>query len=623
MVFAYLLLAAPVWAQSPLGDPFAYVSTGTNVSGVSNIYSVDTKTGASTLLVSTANADYEGLVVGPGAVDDYPGHPFLVYACDTAGGKVVRFDPATTPRPITPETFYSGAQGLKHPQCGRITSSGDLIVTDTGSGAGWWIFKGVANIALGSAATQTPTQLESTPGSLDEGTALKNIGDLLIVDNANNQVFRSAAPGYTTQSPFISSTEGLSNPLGIARKSDGQIYVSNQVASPFIEHFAANGNVVAACTSLTFARKDTLGFMQMSPSDTLFVAGATGPNKGALFQVDASPSTGCLSLTKTFSTGLPPLVGVALALPNFSASQPLNPANGEIANFGYAALQAFGAPTCSLTVTVTPTSPAVLSHDITTAGGGAAPAVDQGWDGFETLVTPFPGSSVPPGCTANDGYFHYILFTDLSTNVTSPLTIFCPNGVTPCFAGPVESVYPFGGPLPFDIGAGGKKTGCTIFMANSTAGTSEPGTFCLYDSPVNNTFNTNTNTQVPAAASIFSVGSSVPVKFELSNASSNCQNGGSFITDAMAVLSVLQIADAGGNPVSVPIGFNVSGQPLVFVAGTTYHSNWDTSMCTTPSDAIPAPCTAGTYALTTTFLSNNTSGAQSIYTVQTTLVKLQ
>jgi hypothetical protein len=628
MVFAYLLLAAPVWAQSPSGDPFAYVSTGI----LGQIYSVDTSTNpaVTTKLVSTSGANYQGLVVGPNNNQvDSASHPYLVYACD-ANGTIVRFDPATTPTPITPETFYVAGGPIQHPQCGRITSSGDLIVTDTGTGAGWWIFTGITKIALNSAGQLTPTRLKSTPGSTDEGTALKNNGDLLIVDNANNQVFHSPAPAYTSQSTIISSGEGLSKPFGIARKSDGDIYVSNQInPSPYIVQFNADGTANASCASnVTPPNAATLAAMQMSPADTLYVAGSTTPFNalpGALFQVDATAANGCLGVPTKISTSiaLPALVGVALALPNFTASQPLNPANGEIANFGYAALQAFGAPNCSLTVTATPTSPAVLSGDITTANVAAGPAVDQGWDGFETLMTPFPGSSVPPGCAANDGFFHYILFTDLSSNVTSPLTIFCPGGITPCSAGPVESVYPFGGPLPFDIGTGGRKTGCTIFMANSTATTTEPGTFCLYDAPVNNTFNTNKNTQVPAAASVFPLGESIPVKFYLAKQGASCKKG-PFITDAMAVLSVLQVVDAGGNPVSIPIGFNVNGQPLVFVAGSNeYHSNWDTSMCTTPSDAVPAPCTAGTYALTTTFLSNNTSGAQSIYTVQTTLVKLQ
>jgi len=181
-VLVCLLLSAPAWAQIA---PLAYVSTGT----AGQIYSVDANSGATTLLVdsSATGADYEGLVVLPDNVSG-DNRAFLVYACDTAGGKIVRFDPAAAP-PITPEVFYSSG-AIQHPQCGRGTFSGDLIATDTGLGSGWYIFSGITNIALGMAGSQTPTPLQLAAGSL-EGTAIKNSGDLLIVDHAGNQVLKS------------------------------------------------------------------------------------------------------------------------------------------------------------------------------------------------------------------------------------------------------------------------------------------------------------------------------------------------------------------------------------------------------------------------------------------------
>jgi len=640
-VFVCLLISAPVWAQI---GPLAYVSTGPSLP--SQIYSLNTSTGATTLLVSTNGADYEGLVVGPdnNSADNALANPIfnVVYACSTNSSTIVRFNAAATSLVANPEIIYQGGAALQHPQCGRITSSGDLIVTskDSGADGGWWIFSGIAGKALGT-GIQTPTQLESTPGSVDEGIALKNIGDLLIVDNANNRVFRSsatAAPPFSDDRVFISSNKGLSSPFGIARRSDGQIYVSNQNQGkkPFIDHFDASGNVVAACSSLGFSNNAALNMMQMSPGDTLFVAGATGSNStsGALFQVDASPATGCLSLTKTFSPGLPPLFGVALALPNFSASRSIcipstqNPPCDATANFGYAALEAINVSgNCNLTVTATPTSPAVLSGKIGTISPAvqAQPAVDFGWDGFETVVNPF--AALPPGCAAaSDGLFHYLLSVNVPSTVTNPLSIFCPTSGAMCES-TLESVYPFGGPLPSDITSGGKKPGCTIFTANSTSppAHSEPGTFCLYQPPINNTILNQPPSTLPA-------GNQVAVKFKLALASpptlGNCQNG-PYITDAQALLSIVQTADANG-PVFVPMTIVVNGvQSPSFEKPNSgnsqqYTAKWDTSQCILPS-GVSENCPIGTYVLTTVITSNNTAfqgSTDSIYTTQTTTIKI-
>ena len=65
-VFVCLLISAPAWAQI---GPLAYVSTG--ASSPSQIYSINTSSGATTLLVSTSGADYEGLVVGPLDIQDF------------------------------------------------------------------------------------------------------------------------------------------------------------------------------------------------------------------------------------------------------------------------------------------------------------------------------------------------------------------------------------------------------------------------------------------------------------------------------------------------------------------------------------------------------------------------
>ena len=170
-----------------------------------------------------------------------------------------------------------------------------------------------------------------------------------------------------------------------------------------------------------------------------------------------------------------------------------------------------------------------------------------------------------------------------------------------------------------------------VFLVNShptnLAG-QEAGTFCGFESPVNNTFNFAAYAQDSSAASSFKPGKSVPVKFKLS-ASSNCKQP--LITDAIAILSVALIADAHGNATFMPIGLVSNGssglaQPL-FKADNNqqYLFNWDTSSCIMPSGAIQT-CPSGLYSLTVSFLTDNTAGNQnnqSIYTSQTTEVTLK
>jgi len=140
------------------GAPQVFVSTGT----AGKIYSINTSTGVASLLVSTQGADYEGMVVAP---DNAPAtsHPFLVYACDSNNRRIVRFDPAAS-APITPEVVYSNG-ALQHPQCGRVTFTGDLVVSSKDSGSGWWMFPGITAVELGSAGSLTPTQLHGAGSS--------------------------------------------------------------------------------------------------------------------------------------------------------------------------------------------------------------------------------------------------------------------------------------------------------------------------------------------------------------------------------------------------------------------------------------------------------------------------
>lgn len=636
-LFVCLLISAPAWAQS-----VAYVSTGP----AGKIYSVDANSGATALLVdsSATGADYEGLVVLPDNVSG-DNHAFLVYACDTAGGKIVRFDPAAA-SPITPEVFYS-AGAIKHPQCGRGTFSGDLIVTDTGSGSGWYIFSGITNIALGSAGSQTPTLLKLATGSL-EGTAIKNSGGLLIVDHAGNQVLKSLAP-FNNQSPFISS--GLSSPFGIARKSDGQIYVSNQANKSFIEHYDAipvGGNPSDTCPSVSFGN-NVPGMMQMAPDDTLYIAAAISATKGGLFTVKTSQTSPCPSAVQIrTSISVPPLVGVALALPNFtSASQTLSTSGGTgIVSFNYAAFQVNDAVgPCTLHLLARPTPPAFLGNVIAGLEVAGAPpgsllpgtvgAVDLGWDGFETVVQNTTSIASPGPCLAADGGFHFLIATQVSQSLGSPQVVSCADDFSGC-AVDTQGVFPLSQVLPFDTSwTGNKKTAstCQFFLTNSgSPSENEKGFFCGYQSPLTNTFDLANGTQDLPAAS-FKLGTAA-VKFKLAQGTngSACQNG-PFITDAAALISLEQTATYDPQtkiftPISpVPIQISSAGgsSPLepIFTPGKQYNFNLNTNSCT-QSSGVTGPCPFGTYAVTATFLSANTANTpgQSIYTVQTTQFKL-
>lgn len=599
------------------GSPQIFVSTGM----AGKIYSVNTNTSATTLLFSSRGADYEGMVVAP---DNAPAttHPYLVYACDTSNSRIVRFDPAA-PSPA-PEVVYSNG-ALQHPQCGRITSTGDLVVTSRDAGSGWWIFPAITFVELGSANFPAPTQLDGVGGG-DQGVAQKNIGDLLIVDNGNNQVLRSPGPTFGSNSSFIGSS--LSQPVGIARRSDGDIFVSNQGGNRNVLHFDAQGQSPATCQ--TFTGQDVPYFMQTSLDDTLYIA-VSGASGGSVRSVNAHT---CQLLT-TYSIPAP---AVGLALPPTTATQNVVASNGSVLlNFGYAAfeLNHISGP-CGGSVSAGLLSPEGIQNLIALTGspsGSLTPAVNLGLDGFEVVFS----TANLIGCTAADGVTNNFQVADLvSTSVTDPAIVVCNDANTNCQPQAVNlaqiGVWPIGGYLPADITSGGNKSvRCNIFLVNShpvlNGSGEEQGTFCGFESPVNNTFSFATNSQNQSLASSFKPGKSVPVKFKLS-ASSNCKQP--FITDAIALLSIAQIADGNGNPTFMPIGLVSNGssglaQPL-FKADNNqqYLFNWDTSSCIMPSGAIQT-CPSGLYSLTVLFLSDNTASSltQSIYTSQTTEVTLK
>ena len=605
---------AGMWAQ---GAPQVFVSTG--IAG--NIYSLNPGTGALTTLITSPGADFEGMVVAPNnagqTLVDSTTH-YLVYVCDTANNRVWRFDPTAASPQSTLEKIFDNGAGLTGPQCGRITSTGDLVVSSTVAGSGLWVFPGVTNVGLGS-GLQAPTQLVGVTGS-SEGVAQKNIGDLLVVDNTNNKVLRTPLSPAGT-SVFIST--GLSQPFGIARRGDGSIFVDNQGTKNIVQ-FNAQGGSPKTCQSF---KNNVPNFMQMALDNTLYV-GLTDNTRGTVVSINAS------TCQQTQSYRIPyPAIGVALP-PTMTASKNVSAANGTAGvNFGFAAfvMNQITGP-CSGTLSVGLASPAALDALIALSGSPADPAVNLGLDGFEAV---FSTANVT-GCTAS-GTNNFQLSNLVSPSINNPEIVVCDDPNTNCQPSLTSLVqlaaYPLGGYLPSDLTSGGSKSlRCNIFLANARPVNSAPGqelgTFCGFQSPVSNTFTGTLNSWNLGLASSFSDGKSIPAKFKLAASPGSCQNG-PYITDAIALLSVAQLSDNKGNPVFVPIGLVSNGssglaQPLFKTDNNQqYLFNWDSSSCIMPS-GVTQLCPKGTYSMSVLFLTNNTTGGtQSVYGAQTTLVTLK
>jgi hypothetical protein len=612
------LCCSGLWAQ---GASQVFVSTGT--AGI--IYSLNTANGALTTLISSPGADFEGMVVAPynvGQSNTDESTHYLVYVCDTANNKVWRFDPSN---PVL-DKIYDNNGALSGPQCGRITSTGDLVVSSTVAGSGVWLFSGVTNLALGS-GLQTPTALVAVAGS-SQGVAQKNQGDLLVVDNTNGKVLRTALLPAAA-STFIS---GLSQPFGIARRGDGGIFVDTQGNKPNLVQYSAQGTNPTTC--MTF-KNNTPNFMQMALDNTLYVAVAAN-NNGTVRSINAN------TCQQNQSFAIPhPAIGIALP-PTMTASQNVTASNGTaIVNFGFTAFelnQIVGG--CSGSVSVGLASPAALGTLILNSGVPATPAVNLGLDGFEAMFS----TANLNGCAAGNaasGVTNFQLSNLLSPGVVNPEIVVCTEPtVNPTNCQPQNTTlaqiggWPIGGYLPNDLSSGGSKSlKCRIFMANAApvlgAPGQEAGIFCGFQSPLTNTFTGTLNSWSLALAAKITDGKSIPVKIKLASANGgSCQNG-PYITDATAILAVAQILDTRGNDVFVPIGLVSNGssglgQPLFKGDGNQqYLFNWDSSSCIMPS-GVTQVCPKGTYSVTVLFLTNNTAGGlQSIYGAQTTLVNLK
>jgi len=337
---------------------------------------------------------------------------------------------------------------------------------------------------------------------------------------------------------------------------------------------------------------------------------------------------------KSFSLSSP---AKGIALPPTSVTQPVSIAAGSaLLRFGFSVFQLnqiFG-NACSGTVSVNLASPRSLVDLLSASGVAATPAVNLGLDGFETVFN----TANLNKCTAKDGVtMNFQVANYLSTAISTPEVVVCDDLNTNCQPQAVNLLqignWPVEGYLPRDLTSGGSKSlKCNIFMANASAPPTEPGSFCPFQSPVNNTYNQgmdpngSTFPWDPTKASTLSAGKSVPIKFRLSPNGNACGSA-PYITDAVAQLSVALLPDSVNS--YTPIGLVSNGSsglapPIFKLDGNqNYLFNWDTSSCIMPSGKVQT-CPTGLYSVTVQLQTNNTQGSgDSIYTTQTTLVILK
>jgi len=619
------------------------------VSGGNSIYSVTVATGTATLIFSSPNnsSNFESLAIGPDNIDtDAAGnaaHPYLLYACDTGTNSVIRFDP-TAALPITPQTVASGL--TFPPICARSTATGDVYVTNK-SGPGVYQLNAplvnnmhvpLANVPFTSTGiVATATRIDTSTNGFNEmtgrGITQKYIGDLLVVDSADNKVLHSV---YATPPPALFASlsqligSNLNGPVGIANApSLRQIFVSNSnsLTQSAVTVFDATGTpsetTCPSGLSLPNNNHQVPGYLATAPTDQFPIAAPNTVITDTIYLVTKANSSGTLWSWNTVqgdcnliaaATARAPLSGVAVApapltLTKTEIGTMANPVPTDFL-FNSSQFQ-FTAQGCVATVTAWPRSLATvksmtLPPYATNLVNPVAPAVNLGEAGFEIAYRAFN-----PLCSSafpDSGFVYHISnFVD-SHQFTNPRILDCTNsapatepqlvsGGTSCVVPPTIGVYPLGGPIPDDSTTSTRTTTNVYALVNENAGTDK---FCGFQPPLS-----GDGTTLPSPPPSFNptTTNTVNVKFKLSSLSGNCKKD--FITNAIALLSVARIADANGNTVFNTINVQATSssidQPPIFPANNAQYS------FTLNLPSIFTQAGEGTYIVTVTFLSDNTT----------------
>jgi len=648
----FLILALFLTSAQALGQstPTLYVTSGANV------LKLDLSANTSTTIFTNAGSNFEGLLFGP---DN------LLYVCDPANGTIRRMKQDGS----TPTIFYQavGSSLLKHPQCnGRFTHNGDFYVTSqnpTSGGSGVFVFYCVSPVlTLGGNATPpctlnpTPTQVFTAAqvGSNTQGITQSKTGDALVVDQTGGNVW--TAPINTTVFPpsfgppsSSALITGLLSPVGIARRSTGPIFVVEHTTNNkgdlklFVPATSTTSASLTTCVSSSTFGNQQPNFAGISAGDTAYVATAAS-SKGGVWSVTADLSTNPPTCTPTqllTSVTLPPLTGIAL-----SPTSTTRPTSGTLDlaasgsgnfNFGFSTFKisnVSSSAVCTASVTETQSlqglpSPSpggltgieALINNVTQVENpdgsttpftgnlknGTSPVPQLVEAGLDTLYDVTRSST----CTAASTNGFRISIAGFTSSLSNPRIVGC-DGT--CTIRNTLGFYPiasFGDP---EVDVGGNFS--DFFLVNLPLvdlSTNKRGDFCGFQNPL-----TNAPPQAPAT---FGSGQNLSAKFKLAVATTppglNCPNG-PYVNDAVALLSVARIADAGGNAVFDTCTSTSTVCPL-FPSGSSETSplfdlnpkNKQYNFSLSLKGYAP-----GTYTLNVLFLSNNAPNVTTQFVVQ-------
>ena len=574
---------------------------------------------------SWSGYSFEDIVYGP---DE------LLYACGTYEmiddedfedpiGVIVRFDPTLAEPSL--EVIHDADDGSPVlPGCGWFTHKGALVVNDTfvpevGTPSnGVWIFPDEDEDYEDCVAEEPcllVDPLDLPEGFVGAGVTQAANGDLLIVDQGNGQVL--SVP-YSLEDGFLTDEvgvlfDGLESPIGIARLSTGEIFVTSGTQIQGFELALEDGDEVKDWDSFCFA--DFSGdycssypqFVEATANDWLYMATVDACEDGPSIEVgeDEYIASGSLWAIDSdcnvyevedegedeIAVEAPPLFtyydgtlsGVALP-PTSRTIEVAYDAEGSgdlVFDFSDHIYEVTAESSCDATNTAFETPPACVQSLIPyDSDFTAEPVIYLGEGGFPVvynLTTPNEGGETcqPPG----DVFLHAIsAYTDLLQNPTivrcedpghaiEDLEDICSWPVSSCSYLDLASFFPFDGNLPDDgrIGSRGAASFSLYFLvdfglSNDGAGT---GDWCGFRNPV-----ANVMTPDDPGMSVFREGRTVPLKFQVKEIGGSCKKG-PFIAPDGILLSIArvdpdfeaqEIVCTGGGCGEVPF-FDAPGNP--------------------------------------------------------------
>jgi hypothetical protein len=655
-----LAASISVWGQTALPTAkVVYVVTGN-----SEVYAV-IPGGTAKALISPSEysgATFNSLTVGPDNVDsDNPvneqgNYNFFLYACDNTNNNIIRLEfNKSNPASLTSSTLVT--TDISKPVCGRVgsnvevdpssttndttTTSGNLYVS---SGSDVYEITDASSTPNGGpfAVSSSPVITGSSTGNSLSGLTQKNSGDMLAVGPAGSilrsQYSGGGLPFASTFSSYITDANDLTAPLGIARaqaleQNDSKavindFFVVNGEKNNAVFGFDPSSSTSASFCSYSFSKGGVNPTSIAASEDNFLYVGVSGSSSNKwsvqiLNAACAAQSSIDLSGLADLSTGASSDGPSAVAIPPVAAppsftNSALDPSSGATVtnyNFGSSLLQ-LAPGGCTITdVNQTPVSLSFLQgltnsvpESTTTDSGatwfGGAPSPGNGESGFGTLYSFTPSAN----CTAAKVETTILVGGFFDPSVTNPRIIHCDDNFQSCDLIDPAGNWPEGGYLTDDAGTYGGKTptfGSKYFVVNGNITTgSDRGYFCGFGNPLIGTHS------LSGPMSVFSIGQGVSVKFKL-GADQSCSNG-NFITDAYALLSIVQVRDGQGNTVFQPIQINTQGSstdnPPIFKVNSS-SQNYQFSLDLTGY----AP---GIYELSVTFLTNNAPAAYTYFQVQ-------